>query len=173
MKSIKVSDKMYSDLVELANEMTSQNHRGTKMPHLFQIRDWKRVFDWNLNGDISCWIYNDGDFTIIETLEDLKHHLECCGIDEPVNLDEMWEDKYDLQCWIDDNCENLSECSYSMEPVYKNSFLTAKAAQEHLNENAHHYHKDADVYLSYAWRNPEAELLSSFICSLVGKKLHV
>jgi hypothetical protein len=59
-----------------------------------------------------------------------------------------------------------------MRPVYKNAFLTAKAAQEHLDSNYYHYHPDADVYLHHAWRNPEAELVTEFLLSLINKDPH-
>jgi hypothetical protein len=172
MKTIEVSDEMYAKLVELANEMTTQDPRMTRMPHMFQIRDWERDYDWNLNGDTKCWIQRDGDFTVIETLEEFKDHLEYVGVEEPENIDELWEDHWDLQDWISDNCDDLEECSYSMRAVYKNCFLTAKAAEEHLKSNHYHYHHNADVYLNHAWRNPEAELVSEFLCGIVGKKLH-
>ena len=172
MKTIEVTEETYAKLVELATEMTTQDPRCTRMPHMFQIRDWKRQYDWNLNGDTKCWIDRDGDFTVIETLEDFKSYLENTDIEEPENLDELWEDQYDLQDWIEDHCDDLQECSYSMEAVYSNCFLTAKAAQEHLDRNDYHYHKNADVYLNHAWRNPEAELVSEFLCGLVGKKLY-
>lgn len=172
MKTIEVTDEMYEGLTKLATEMIEQDPRSTRMPHLFQIRDWKRVYDWNLNGDVKCWIYSDGDFTVIETLEEFKDQLKLLGIEEPENLEELWEDKYDLQDWIEENCDELTECSYSMEPVYSNSFLTAKAAQAHLDSNYYHYHKDADVYLNHAWRNPEAKLVSKFLCGLINKEIH-
>jgi hypothetical protein len=172
MKKLEISDEMYAKLIELATEMDSQNPRMTRMPHLFQIRDWERDYDWNLNGDTFCWVYSDGDFTIIETLQDLKDHLAYHNIEEPENLDELWEDKFDLQDWIEESCEGLTECSYSMRPVYKNAFLTAKAAQQHLDSNDYHYHSDADVYLSHAWRNPESELVTEFLLSLINKEPH-
>jgi hypothetical protein len=172
MKTIEVSDEVYAKLIELATEMTTQDPRSTRMPHMFQIRDWKRDYDWNLNGDTRCWIHSDGDFTVVETLEDFKEYLEYHDIEEPENIEELWEDHWDLQDWISDNCDTLQECSYSMEPVYVNCFLTAKTAQEHLDRNNYHYHKNADVYLNHAWRNPEADLVSDFLCGLVNKKMH-
>lgn len=172
MKTIEVTDEMYVKLVELATEMKEQDPRMTRMPHIFQIRDWQRNYDWNLNGDVPCWIYNDGDFEVIETLQDFKEHLEYHDIEEPENLDELWEDKWDLQDWIEENCKGLAKCSYSMEPVYKNAFLTAKAAQAHLDSNYYHYHSDADIYLNHAWRNPEAELVTEFLLSIINKEPH-
>jgi hypothetical protein len=170
MKTIEVSDEVYAKLIELANEMTTQDPRGTRMPHLFQIRDWKKVYDWNMNGDTHIWV-NDYE-TEIETIEEFKEYLEENGFEVPENLEELWEDHWEMEDLLEEKNIELKQCSYSLEPVYINSFLTAKAAQEHLDKNYYHYHKNADVYLNHAWRNPEAETVSNFLCALVGKELY-
>ena len=73
-KTIEVSDEMYDKLIELATEMTTQDPRGTRMPHMFQIRDWKKVYDAELNGDVS--IFLDRGYGIeIETEEELIDYL--------------------------------------------------------------------------------------------------
>jgi hypothetical protein len=77
-----------------------------------------------------------------------------------------------MEDWIESNNIELKQCSYSLVPEYTNHFLTAKAAEEHLRLNDYHYHKDADVYLKHAWRNPEMEIMSEFLCGLVGKEPH-
>jgi hypothetical protein len=173
MKTITVSEEMYEKLIQLAAEMTTQDPRATRMPHIFQIRDWRMVYDWSLNGDTRIWI---GDYEEeIESLEDLKNYLESKGIEHgETELTNLWNDDKDfgLPDWIEENCPDLKECSYSLEPFFTNSFLTAKAAQKHLDLNYYHYHKKADVYLSHGWRNPEAELVTEFLCGLVGKKMH-
>lgn len=172
MTVINVSDEIYTKLVGLANEMVSQDPRGTRMPHIFQIRDWKKVYDWGLNGDTHIWV---GDYeTEIETIDQFKEYLEKHGVAVPENIQELWDDNFywDMEEFIEENNLNLKKCSYTLEPVYINSFLTAKAAQEHLNKNYYHYHKNADVYLNHAWRNPEAELLCEFLCSLVNKPIY-
>lgn len=170
MKTIEIKSEIYEKLIELANEMTTQDPRGTRMPHMFQIRDWKRVYDWGLNGSNHIWV---GDYQEeIETIDDLKDYLEGNGLTIPENLEEIWSDHWELEEFIEGNCPDLKECSYSMEPVYVNHFLTAKAAEEHLRLNDYHYHKDADVYLNHAWRNPEMDLVSEFLCSLVNKTPH-
>lgn len=179
-KTIEVSDEMYDKLIELANEMTTQDMRATRMPHMFQIRDWKKVYDWRCNGDQIIWVDSSTHFEV-ETLDDLIDYLSESGHfdgmedyqeqSEIAEITRLWEEN-DIGDWISDNCEDLEGCSYSMEPVYINSFLTAKAAEEHLRLNHYHYHRDADVYLKNAWRNPEAELVSQFLCNLVGKDLH-
>ena len=179
-KKIEVSDEMYDKLIELATEMTTQDMRGTRMPHMFQIRDWKKVYDWKCNGHEIIWIDPSESFEV-ETLDDLIDYLSGSGYfdemedyqeqSEVAEITRLWEEN-EIGDWISENCEDLEECSYTMEPVYINSFLTAKAAEEHLRLNHYRYHKDAQIYLNHAWRNPEAELVSTFLCNLVGKDLH-
>ena len=173
MKSIEISEDMYAKLVELATEMTTQDPLGTRMPHMFQIRDWRKVYDWGVNGDTRIWL---GDYEWeIETLDTFIEYLEGYGIEhKKEEIEELWNNDRDfgLPDWIEENCPDLRECSYSMEPFYTNTFLTKKAAQEHLDRNYYHYHKNADVYLNHAWRNPEADLVSEFLCGLVDKQMH-
>jgi hypothetical protein len=178
MKNIEVSDEIYDKLIELANEMTTQDMRGTRMPHMFQIRDWKKVYDAELNGRTIFWL-DRGNGIEVETVDHLIEYLN----DSDIQFDESeirekwnsWKDRMfndDLKDWLEEHVPDLEEYSYSLEPEYTNCFLTAKAAQEHLDKNHYHYHKDADVYLNHAWRNPEADLVSEFLCGLVGKSLH-
>jgi hypothetical protein len=174
MKTIEVSEKMYEKLIQLATEMTTQDPRATRMPHIFQIRDWKRVYNDYPNGDIHIYLDRQNG-SEIETAEDLVDYLKNYEIPfEETEIREMWENDRDfgITDWIEENAPELEQYSYSLEPEYTNSFLTAKAAQEHLDINYYHYHPKADVYLNHAWRNPEAELVTEFLCGLVGKKIH-
>ena len=170
MKTIEVSDEMYNKLISLATEMTTQDPRGTKMPHMFQIRDWKKQYDWRLNGDTHIWVGDYGEE--IETLDEFKEYLENNGFGIPENIEDIWNDHWDMEDWVESNNIELKQCSYSLVPEYTNHFLTAKAGEEHLRLNDYHYHKDADVYLNHAWRNPEMEILSEFLCGLVDKEPH-
>ena len=174
MKTIEISDEMHAKLIELANEMTTQDPRCTRMPHIFQIRDWKRVYDADLNGDNFMLVDYYGYEGQIESASEFKEYLDDHGIQVPEDLDleDLWSDHWELEEFLEEHHLELKMTSYSLEPVYTNAFLTAKAAEEHLESNYYHYHKDADVYLNHAWRNPEAELLSEFLCGLVGKKMH-
>lgn len=170
MKTIEVSEEMYDKLISLATEMTTQDPRGTKMPHMFQIRDWKKQYDWGLNGDTHIWVGDYGEE--IETLDEFKDYLENNGFGIPENIEDIWNDHWDMEDWVESNNIELKQCSYSLVPEYTNHFLTAKAGEEHLRLNDYHYHKDADVYLNHAWRNPEMEILSEFLCGLVDKEPH-
>ncbi len=182
MKTIEISDEMYAKLIDLATEMTSQDPRGTRAPHMFQIREKKKVYDWGLNGNYGIWV-DVGDQVEIETLDELIEYLHNSGhfsdmndYDEQSTISEitrLWEEDYDfgLTNWIDDNCSNLKPCTYSWEHVYHNHFLTAKGCKEHIEKNHYHYNDPVD-YLNHAWRNPEMDLVSEFLCGLVGKKPH-
>ena len=178
MKTIELSDEMYAKLIELATEMTTQDPRGTRMPHIFQIRDWKKVYDADLNGDVHI-ILDRGNGIEIETYDQLIDYLNDFEIEFVEDeIKEMWENRAeyswqsDLVDWLQERVSDIVEHSYSLVPEYTNSFFTAKAAQEHLDKNHYHYHKNADVYLNHAWRNPEAELVSTFLCGLVDKELY-
>jgi hypothetical protein len=170
MKTIEISDDMYDKLIELSTEMTTQDPLGTRMPHMFQIRDWVRVIDWNLNGNTI--IYVDDYGTEIETYSDMLDYLENNDIEIPENFEDIWNNVYQRDDYILENHPTLKECSYSMEARYSNHFLTSKAANRHLELNHYHYHKNADIYLNHAWRNPEMELISTFLCGLIGKEIH-
>ena len=174
IKTIEVSEEMYNKLIELATEMTTQDPRGTRMPHMFQIRDWKKVYDADLNGDTH--IYLNRSYGIeIETAEQLVDYLTENEIEfNESEIRDMWVNDKDfgLPDWIEEHAPDLEKYSYSMEHEYTNHLLTAKAAEEHLRLNYYHYHKDADVYLNHAWRNQEMETISTFLCGLVGKSIH-
>jgi hypothetical protein len=172
MKIIEVNDETYSKLIELANEMINQDNRGTRMPHIFQIRDWKKVYDSDLNGDKHIFIDTNNDYNEIESIDEFKEYLSNNDINIPDNINEIWDDYLELDDFVDEYCPDLKKTSYSLEPFYVNSFFTAKSAQKHLDLNYYHYHKDADVYLNHAWRNSEMELVSGFLCSLVGKDIY-
>lgn len=168
MKTIEISDEMYDKLISLATEITTQNPRGTRYPHIFQIRNWKKQYDWGLNGDIQIWITEYGDE--IETIEEFKEFLEDNNHKIPDNLEDVWNDYWVMEEFIEDNNIELKYCTYTLEPIFENCFLSEKAAQEHLKSNYYHYHKNADVYLTHGWRNPEMEMITQFLCELVGKK---
>lgn len=172
MKTIEVSDEMYDKLVQLATEMVTQDPRCTAMPHLFQIQTEKKVYDWSCNGHTKVWI-DVGDNIEIETYQDLVNHLEYMDVTAPENLKEMWDDMFqdDLEDFFKKELPDLKQCSYTIEHVYENGFLTAKACDEHIRANGYHY-DNPRTYLAHAWRNPDMELVSEFLCALVGKPIH-
>jgi hypothetical protein len=180
MKTIEVSDEMYQQLIELATEMTTQDPLGTRMPHLFQIQTDVRVYKDDLNGDTKVFVDSSGDFLIIETFGELKDYMLNTMHESllPEDLKEWWDawqegSPFDtnLVDYLEEQFPDLKETSYSIEYKYENAFLTSKACARHIELNDYHY-ANPKVYLKHAWRNPEMELVSTFLCGLVGKKMH-
>lgn len=181
MKTIEVSDKMYDALIELATNMTTQDPRGTAMPHLFQIRERKKIYHWGLEGEHTIWIDSDNEREV-ETFDEFWDYLIDYVLmpdlgDEELEAEKqrvrlIWDsESFDIEDFIDEHCPELKKCSYSWDYVYHNAFLTEKACKEHISRNDYHYNNPID-YLNHAWRNPEMELISDFLCSLVGKPIH-
>lgn len=169
MKTIKVTDEMYAKLMELATEMTSQDMRGTKMPHMFQVQSREREIDWGMNGDFRIYLnHNNEDFPANDE-DDLKEIVKDYCESNDIDIPEFGDDSDDLDEWLKE--KGFTECSYSWRYVYSNTFFTAKACKEHISKNDYHYNDPTD-YLNHAWRNPEMELVSEFLCNLVGKSNH-
>ena len=165
MKTIEISDEIYKELIELATEMTTQDHRCTAQPYIFQIREIEEVPAADGNGTMAWW--QDGGK--IETDEE---------IEEAVNEYKEWDEATTRFNFLDpDEIEEILESAgymkiwYEEKEVYQNAFLTAKGCQEHIKRNSYHYNQPVD-YLSHAFRNPEIELVSKFLCGLVGKQIH-
>lgn len=184
MKTIEVSDEMHAKLIELATEMTTQNMRCTRMPHMFQIAEQKEVAAYEGNGE-DIWVDCDGG--VLRTEEDIKDYvvqflgenderLSNFSVGEDEEIIKEATETYEAMLSLDEVEDYLEERDFrkvavTTEESYQNTFLTAKACQEHIDANHYHYNEPR-VYLNSAWRNPEMELVSTFLCGLVGKKMH-
>ena len=177
MQTIEVTDEMYNALVELAKVYTTQDNRGTRMPYLFQVRDYERKYYHDSNqGNFPCWVEEGA---VIETFEELIDYLDEIDFKyteiEKNTINLMWENYHteyvfrDEDIYIDDfiekYCPELKQMSYDIVPIYTNAFFTAKGCKEHIQANKHHYNEPSD-YLNYADRNSEMELISNFLCEL-------
>ena len=65
------------------------------MPHMFQIRDWKKVYNAEMNGETKIWL-DRGNGIEIETFEDLIDYLENSEIKfDEAELKQMWDEWQD------------------------------------------------------------------------------
>jgi len=169
MKTIEVTDEMYNSLMELSKEMTSQDNLGTRMPHMFQIRTKKEVAAHEGCGE-EIWVNDEGDE--LRTVEEIAEYVEqyLSDNDNQEQFKEMDSDEI-LGFLQDELNEGWRKVWVNIEYEYKNTFLTSKACQEHIDANHYHYNEPI-VYLNHAWRNPEQEIVSKFLCELSGGKLH-
>lgn len=176
MKTIEITDEMYDSLMKLSKEMTTQDMRCTRMPHMFQIKTTEQVAAYDGCDGEDIWIDEDGnelnndesirDF-IKEDLYDKEFDTDKYVIDKRV--EEMDED--DTDNYLNNHRGNYRRIRVTTENKYQNTFLTAKACKEHIKANGYHYNNPI-CYLNHAFRNPEMELVSRFLCELTGGKLH-
>lgn len=162
MKTINVSDEMYNFLIDLSREINTQDHRSTAMPYFFQIKTKKEVACPDGCGN-EKWFRDDHT---IESEEEINEEiLEIKG--ESTDLGSLnYRDKESI---LEDN--GWVKIHYTFEKEYKNAFLTEKACKAHIKANDYHYNEPVD-YLSFAFRNPELEMIFKFLCELTNGELH-
>lgn len=139
-------------MLETSKEMNTQDNRCTEYP-LFVV--WEKVKDY---GDVS-WC-------------DQVERKPEIDID---NLCEKCQEKYRIED-LPEYCEDCDEdCfvwfNWEWKPNLKAGFfLTAKACQEHIDQNDYHY-SEAKTYAYGCWRNPEMEEIIKFMREISkGKK---
>jgi len=169
MKTIEVSDEMHEFLMNLSNELNTQDHRGTRMPYFFQVQTQEVQYVPDGCG-IEVWVC---DGATLETDEEIKEEVirykEWDTLEEEdaekrfAELD-RWEVKEIME-------ENWRKVDMDHESRYENAFLTSKACDEHIMVNKHNLHSPVN-YLSGSFRNPELEMVMKFLCELSGGKLH-
>jgi tRNA G26 N,N-dimethylase Trm1 len=165
MKTIELSNEMYEKLVALSNEMNSQDHRGTAMPYFFQVMETKKIYgvDGDYDTDGYVWV-KDG--TTQNTVESMIEALE----NDEVEFDKENATESFLENLMEEN--GYVKGYYRNEEVYSNAFFSEKSCKEHIQANKYHYESPVD-YLSHAFRNPDMELISKFLCELTGGKIHI
>jgi hypothetical protein len=135
------------------------------MPYFFQVRETKRVYgvDPDYGSDGYMWV-RDG--AIENTKESMIQALE----NDEIEFDKENATKSYLELLMEEN--GFNKGYYKNEEVYSNCFLTEKSCKEHIQANKYHYEEPVD-YLSHAFRNPDMELISQFLCELTGGKIHI
>jgi hypothetical protein len=172
MKTIQVTDEMHDALMALSKEMTTQDNRGTAIPHLFQIKETNKVPAHDGFGD--KLFYNQDLELELRDSEEIKEwiceNIDTLEVSEDVNTFDIINvmDDSELNEILLDN--NFSEFYDSDGHTYSNAFFTSKACDEHIRINRHNLHQPIN-YLNHAFRNPEMELVSKFLCELTGGKL--
>lgn len=165
MKTISVSEEMYNSLIELSESINNQDHRATAMPYFYQVRTMEKVPAVEGNGT-KAWMY-DGSVldTKIEIKDAIDEYKDWNGHTSQFDLLKDYE--------IDSIMENAGyqEIWYEEKEVFSNAFLTEKGCKQHIQQNKHRYDHPVD-YLTHAFRNPEMEIISKFLCELSGGKIH-
>jgi hypothetical protein len=182
MKTIKVTNEMYEALMEISKNMNSQDHRCTRMPYLYQVRDKVEVAAYQGCGE-SIWVNEDGnelrseleikDFVINHIYE---NHPSVISLDYKEALKqakEIFETMYesDAEGYLIELNKGWREVEVTKEDVYKQAFFTEKACKEHIKYKKHHYNESDSFVTGFSY-NQELETVCKFLCELSGGKLH-
>jgi len=175
MKTINISDELYDKLLEISKELNTQNHLGTAMPYLFQVRDFKRMP--TLEGvDVKGYEFVNSDldssFDEPETKEELKkiveEEFESSDEELPSDFNELSE--RELESILEEKFW-YEKYPYTEIEVFNNGFFTKKAIDSHIASNKHNYTKPTP-YLNHLERNREMETILEFLCQLSGGEIH-
>lgn len=165
MKTIQLTDQEYDFLMQLSNELNTQDNRATASPYFYQVRETKHIPTGENMGNPVCVL----DDTVLRTEEEIKQavfeyqewNLSCEAHQRKYKYLSQW----DIEAIME---HNYRQCWETTTEVYSNAFLTEKAVKEHIRLNRHNLSAPQD-YLQHAYRNPELEQLLE-ILKRIGKE---
>jgi len=163
-KTIEVSEEMYDFLMLLSKEVNNQNHRATAMPYIFQVETQEEVIAVEGNGN-EVWISEDSD-SRLDTEEEITNRISEY---KEIEISEVPTDWLERETILEKM--GYRKIYLETKAVYQNAFFTEKACKEHIERTKHHY-RDPQCFLSYATRNPELEMIYTFIAELTGGKIY-
>lgn len=149
-------NNQYQQIVDMGNEMITQNNRGTQYP-MFVIQTQRERVGVEDYEEIDHYEYK-----ICDKHDDFdEYDGETTAHENEVN-DEIKD------CY---KCEKLPIHVYYEDTTHMTGvFFTEKAAQQHIDENHYHYMKPR-IYGIGSWRNPEMITVQQQIISTTGKEL--
>lgn len=162
-------------LKQLGSKRKAQEKDGCADPVFWMIQDQKNVY---CEDGEYYEFYDDGEMYYSTYHQNTKDDLEQFKnwiIDSRVlTRDEresliLVKDDDELVEWFEENYIELSCARFTRDyflSYTSGPFLTKDAALKHLEENSHHYSKNARTYGMVGWRNPEFEHLMQIIESL-------
>lgn len=156
MRTINIPDELYDKLLDLANEMTTQNERSTAKPYFYQVMETKKEFILSPGYGEDAWF--DGESIL--SMQDLEDRW---NDEKPEN------EPFDYYKLMEEN-DNIIEGSVTERKELSNCFLTEKSIKQHIQNNMYHYENPVD-YLNHAFRNPDLELVWEFIQFINQNKL--
>lgn len=142
-------------LEEIGKEMATQNNRATQFPLFIIMEDVERAVP-DGNGEKRRKDSDSPDF-----------YKGMCATCAKKHEDDGTQPDYCEEC--DPDC--FWDCEISQEPnLNAGVFFTAKACQEHIDENNYHYN-NPKVYGIGAWRNEEMQQVMFNLIKNAGQEV--
>lgn len=165
-------------LIELQQELTTQENDGQASPRFWTIGDYKMVpcpegyqDDYHVNSPNKDYYGSLNDL-----LNDIRRE------EYESYSDDVKEEFRDIGCeisainWINKYYDEDAEIVPVVEEhfIHPNTmFLTKAEAKEHLRLNHYHYSSKAHTYAMTAWRAPKVERLLKILESFAWDKVEV
>ncbi|MGJ6852995.1 hypothetical protein ACSDOQ_09625 [Listeria monocytogenes] len=146
-------------LNELQEELNTQTNDGNASPVFWVIRQYEDQITDSDFGEKTLYVHVDGDYTEFKTLEHLRYFLdeELDAIEHCETLNEAFD--IILADYNDSGYFNRYE-AISVGVIQPDTlFLTKKEAQQHIENNRHHYNSTVHTYAMTAWRSRVVERL--------------
>ena len=112
----------------------------------------------DMDFDSSGWVWTDGD-KIFDTAEELIQY----AIDEEEPIDTKFH-----QSSVEEVADTLgfNAVAYKEMRVIKNVFFTRVSADNHIEQNSHHF-DDPDVFVAHLFRNEEVQTVLDSLIEIV------
>ena len=183
MKTIKVTDEMYAELMAISEKMNNQDHEGRRMPYLFHVAE--EISEPTCEGcGTPVWVDCDGDYLrtkdeIIEYIAEYMFLDDCHYMCDATSADREFDSMIQAtriyeSGEYEDYLEEQDFTLYNEEKRtrYSNGFFTRKACEVYIAQNSHNLHEPS-CQLLHAYRNPEMETVSKFLCEISGGEIHL
>ncbi|EJB6195996.1 hypothetical protein [Listeria monocytogenes] len=146
-------------LNELQEELKTQTNDGNAAPVFWVIRQYEDQVTDSDFGEKTLYVHVDGDYTEFKTLEDLRFFL-----DEELDAIEHCEtlgEAFDIILADYNDYGYYRRYAATKVGVIKSDtlFITKKEAQQHIENNRHHYNRTVHTYAMTAWRSRVVEKL--------------
>ena len=159
---------MLAELTELAMEYATQNNRYTAYPLYFNIADIMQVPTSEDYMDGGHYLDASGDYTFMgKTLAEVVQNL--IDASDDYNLPDDFAELSPTEQEDIVGELGISYYCYREVETFKNAFFTARACDEHIKKNSHHYGATAHSYCEHWFRNPEMELISKLLLHLAAQ----
>ncbi|MCK9477520.1 MAG: hypothetical protein M0R46_16510 [Candidatus Muirbacterium halophilum] len=185
MKTITISNEIYSKLVEIAKEYCTQDNMVAPTPYFYQVQHKEIIYFSDVSqGDYIFYYSSDGKSVILDVFQLIEEYQEIT--ESELTKDEieifklMWQyppDEYyifrgetkSLNNIMGKHFPDYTRGSYKYNDIYENAFLTKKSCREHIESNKHHY-EHPTISLTHAKCNPDMETISELLMSIYNNK---
>ncbi|EAA0045087.1 hypothetical protein ARP93_13300 [Listeria monocytogenes] len=148
-------------LNELQEELKTQPNDGNAAPVFWVIRQYEDQITDSDFGEKLIYFHNDGDHEEFKILKDLRDFLYSGEEYDSIEHCETLDEAFDIILADYNDSGYFNRYAATKVGVIKSDtlFITKKEAQQHIENNRHHYNSTVHTYAMTAWRSRVVENL--------------